>query len=86
MIALLGQTVRDEIRHPDGTEEVRCGGAPVFAASALAGTGNRGIVVTKGGDNALHADLSRRGLPAWRASSAKILLNTPRRLQRTNRL
>ena len=63
MIALLGQTVRDEIRHPDGTEEVRCGGAPVFAASALAGTGNRGIVVTKGGDDALHADLSRRGLP-----------------------
>jgi sugar/nucleoside kinase (ribokinase family) len=63
MIALLGQTVRDEIRHSDGSEEVRCGGAPVFAASALAGTGNRGIVVTKGGDDALHADLSRRGLP-----------------------
>ena len=30
--------------------------------------------------------ISRRGLPALRASSAKILLNTPRRLQRTNRL
>src|SRR5665647_2559512 len=30
--------------------------------------------------------ISRRGLPALRVSSAKILLNTPRRLQRTNRL
>ena len=63
MIALLGQTVRDEIVHADGTEEVRCGGAPVFAATALAAAGVHGIVVTKGGDEALHADLSRRGLP-----------------------
>jgi hypothetical protein len=30
--------------------------------------------------------ISRRGLPTLRANSAKILLNTPRRLQRTNRL
>src|SRR5450830_1087377 len=30
--------------------------------------------------------ISRRGLPALRVSSSKILLNTPRRLQRTNRL
>jgi sugar/nucleoside kinase (ribokinase family) len=63
MIALLGQTVRDEIVHADGSEEVRCGGAPVFAAHALASAGIRGIVVTKGGDDTLHGDLSRRGLP-----------------------
>jgi sugar/nucleoside kinase (ribokinase family) len=63
MIALLGQTVRDEIVHADGSEEIRCGGAPVFAAHALASAGIRGMVITKGGDDALHADLSRRGLP-----------------------
>lgn len=63
MIVLLGQTVRDEIVHADGSEEVRCGGAPVFAAHALASGGLRAMVITKGGDDALHADLSRRGLP-----------------------
>ncbi len=63
MIALLGQTVRDEIIHADGSEEVRCGGAPVFAAHALASAGIRGMVITKGGDDDLHRDLSRRGLP-----------------------
>ena len=63
MIALLGQTVRDEVVHEDGTEEVRCGGAPVFAATALSAAGVNGVVVTKGGDDALHADLGRRGLP-----------------------
>ena len=63
MIALLGQTVRDEIVHADGSEEIRCGGAPVFAAHALASAGIRGMVITKGGDDELHAALSRRGLP-----------------------
>lgn len=63
MIALLGQTVRDEIVHADGREEIRCGGAPVFAAHALASAGIRGLVITKGGEDELHADLSRRGLP-----------------------
>ena len=63
MIALLGQTVRDEIVHADGTQEVRCGGAPVFAAGAIAAAGIPGVVVTKGGDDALHAELGRRGLP-----------------------
>lgn len=63
MIALLGQTVRDEIVHADGSEEIRCGGAPVFAAHALASAGIRGMVITKGGDDDLHGDLSRRGLP-----------------------
>ena len=53
MIALLGQTVRDEIVHADGSEEVRCGGAPVFAAGAIAAAGLPGVVVTKGGDDAL---------------------------------
>lgn len=63
MIGLLGQTVRDEILHADGSEEIRCGGAPVFAAHALASAGIRGMVITKGGDDALHRDLTRRGLP-----------------------
>lgn len=63
MIALLGQTVRDEIRHPDGTEEIRCGGAPVFAARALQAAGVRGAIVTRGGDDALHADVAASGLP-----------------------
>ena len=63
MIALLGQTVRDEIVHADGATEIRCGGAPVFAAGALAAAGIPGVVVTKGGDDALHADLGRQGLP-----------------------
>ena len=63
MIALLGQTVRDEIVHADGSQEVRCGGAPVFAAAALAAAGIPGVVVTKGGDDALHAELGRQGLP-----------------------
>ena len=70
MIALLGQTVRDEIVHVDGTEEVRCGGAPVFAAAALAAAGIPGVVVTKGGDDALHADLGRRGLPVLAGPAA----------------
>lgn len=63
MIALLGQTVRDEIVHADGTTETRCGGAPVFAAGALAAAGIPGVVITKGGDDALHAELGLRGLP-----------------------
>ncbi len=63
MIALLGQTVQDEIIYPDGHEVHRCGGAPVFAAQALVAAGIRGVVVTRGGDDNLHADLNRRGLP-----------------------
>ena len=63
MIALLGQTVLDEIIHPDGSEEHRCGGAPIFAAHALSAAGIRGIVVTRGGDDELYAALNRRGLP-----------------------
>lgn len=70
MIALVGQTVRDEVVHADGSEEVRCGGSPVFAAGALAGAGIPGIVVTKGGDDALHADLGRRGLPVLAGPAA----------------
>jgi len=63
MIALLGQTVLDEIIHPDGTEEHRCGGAPVFAAQALSAAGIQGIVVTRGGDDELYDELNQRGLP-----------------------
>ncbi len=62
MIALLGQTVRDEIVHADGSEEVRCGGAPVFAARALGAAGIPGIVVTRGADD-LHGDVAAAGLP-----------------------
>jgi len=62
MIALLGQTVRDEIVHPDGTQEVRCGGAPLFAAQALSAAGIPGVVLTRGGDE-MHASLAATGLP-----------------------
>lgn len=62
MIALLGQTVRDEIVHADGAEEVRCGGAPVFAARALSAAGVPGVVITRGADD-LHADVAAAGLP-----------------------
>lgn len=62
MIALLGQTVRDEIVHADGRREVRCGGAPVFAARALTAAGVPGVVVTRGGDE-LHGDVAAAGLP-----------------------
>jgi sugar/nucleoside kinase (ribokinase family) len=62
VIALLGQTVRDEIVHANGTAEVRCGGAPVFAARALGAAGVPGIVVTRGADD-LHGDVAAAGLP-----------------------
>ncbi len=62
MIALLGQTVRDEVVHPDGRAEVRCGGAPVFAARALSAAGVDGVVVTRGADE-LHGDVAASGLP-----------------------
>ncbi|MGA0122781.1 MAG: carbohydrate kinase family protein [Gaiellales bacterium] len=62
MIALLGQTVRDEIAHPDGRTEVRTGGAPVFAARALSAAGIDGVVVTRGAA-ALHGDVAAAGLP-----------------------
>ncbi len=63
MIALLGQTVRDEIQHPDGTTETRCGGSPIFAARALVAAGLHGIVVTRGGDDVLQRELTSAGLP-----------------------
>ncbi len=75
MIALLGQTVRDEIRHPDGTEETRCGGAPVFAARALQAAGVAGVVVTRGGDDALHADVAATGLPTLVGPAAETFVS-----------
>lgn len=62
MIALLGQTVRDEIVHADDAAEVRCGGAPVFAARALSAAGILGVVITRGADD-LHGDVAAAGLP-----------------------
>ncbi len=63
MIALVGQTVRDEIVHVDGSEEIRCGGAPIFAAQALTMAGVEAEVITRGGDAELQAHLGERGLP-----------------------
>ena len=36
MIAVVGQSVIDRVRAPDGAEVERLGGSPVFAAAALA--------------------------------------------------
>jgi sugar/nucleoside kinase (ribokinase family) len=63
MIAVIGQSVVDRIRSPDGAEVERLGGAPVFAAAALAFAGHPGVILTKGGSAELREPLSRFGLP-----------------------
>lgn len=63
MIALLGQTVRDEIEHEDGTTEVRTGGAPLFAAEVLADAQVEAHIVTRGGSETLQEPLHALGVP-----------------------
>ena len=63
MIALLGQTTRDEIIHVDGRQEERCGGAPIFAARALACADVKGVVITRGGGDLAITALPATGLP-----------------------
>lgn len=81
MIALLGQTVRDEIEHPDGSTEVRTGGAPLFAAEVLADAEVEARIVTRGGDAGLHEPLHAVGVPvligpAERTFTSRLLLRT----------
>jgi sugar/nucleoside kinase (ribokinase family) len=63
VIALVGQTVRDEIEHADGSTEVRTGGAPLFAAEVLADAGIDGHIITRGGDADLQDPLHGVGVP-----------------------
>ncbi len=50
MIALVGQNARDVILYPDGTTEVRLGGAPLYGARALVATGCRPAIAARGAD------------------------------------
>lgn len=60
MIAIVGQSALDQTTWPDGRRENRLGGAPVFAAEALAG--GAAVVLTQGGDQALRQPLGATGL------------------------
>jgi hypothetical protein len=60
-VALIGQSVLDRTHWPDGRVEERLGGAPVFAARALAPTWPA-IVLTHGGGAALREPLHALGL------------------------
>lgn len=51
MIALVGQSTRDVIVTPDGRRHDRLGGAPRFAAEALAAAGRAIRVITRGADD-----------------------------------
>jgi len=61
VIAVIGQSVLDRTRWPDGTIEQRLGGAPVFAARALADV-CPAVVLTHGGDVSLRRPLLDTGL------------------------
>lgn len=61
MIVLLGQTVRDEVTHPDGRSQIRTGGAPIFAAEALAAEGVPARIVTRADDETILAPLRALG-------------------------
>jgi len=63
MIAVVGQSVIDRVRLPDGSEVGRLGGSPVFAAAALQFARRRGVILTKGATTELRAPLAAFGLP-----------------------
>jgi sugar/nucleoside kinase (ribokinase family) len=63
VIAVVGQSVIDRVRSPDGSEVERLGGSPVFAAAALAFAGRTGVILTKGATAELRAPLAAFGLP-----------------------
>ena len=62
MIAVVGQSVLDRTHWPDGAVVHRLGGAPIFAARALAGNGPA-VVLTHGGSPSLRRPLQELGLP-----------------------
>lgn len=61
MIALVGQCVLDQTHWPNGAVEHRLGGAPIFAARALADNGPA-VVLTHGGSASLRRPLHELGL------------------------
>jgi putative hydrolase of the HAD superfamily len=63
MIAIVGQCVVDRIKLPGQPWVERLGGAPIFAAEALAAAGAPAIVLTRGATPALRRPLHRLGLP-----------------------
>jgi sugar/nucleoside kinase (ribokinase family) len=78
VIALIGQSVLDQTLWPDGLVEERLGGAPVFAARAVAGR-SPAVVITHGGDDALRRPLHEFGLdvvegPSKRTSVFEVTL------------
>ena len=62
MIGLLGQSVLDRTHWPNGRVEERLGGAPVFAARAVADVWPA-VVLTHGGSRELRQPLHELGLP-----------------------
>ena len=72
LIAITGQSVLDRTTWPDGRREDRLGGAPVFAAQALAGRDPAvAVVLTQGGDDALRQPLCATGLEVIAGSSPR---------------
>jgi sugar/nucleoside kinase (ribokinase family) len=70
VIALVGQSVLDQTHWPDGAVVHRLGGAPIFAARALAG--NRpAVVLTHGGSASLRRPLHELGLPVVEGPSER---------------
>lgn len=68
MIAVIGQSVLDRTRWPDGQSEDRLGGSPVFAARALAGVAPA-VVITHGADAPLRQPLHDLVLEVWEGPS-----------------
>jgi pfkB family carbohydrate kinase len=62
VIALVGESVLDRVHWPTGEVDERLGGAPIFAARALANTWSA-VVVTHGGSQSLRRPLMEFGLP-----------------------
>ena len=63
MIAIVGQSVIDRVREAGREPIERLGGAPVFAAAALAFAGRSAVILTKGATSVLRAPLDRFGFP-----------------------
>jgi sugar/nucleoside kinase (ribokinase family) len=61
MIAIVGQSVIDRVREAGGEPVERLGGAPLFAAAALAFAGRDAVILTKGGTPALREPLDAFG-------------------------
>ena len=62
MIAIVGQSVIDRIRTPDGAEVERLGGSPVFAAAAVRRYGLDATILTRGATAQLRSALDRHGV------------------------